>query len=352
MKLLLTQLQHQDPTQPQADGEFLAQLAQFSSLEQLQQMNTKLDSIAELLQRRSTSVAGAAQPDGGVSTCRFSASLSGLNANQQKLNVIGNNLANINTIGFKASTVQFTDLVSQSVGGSSSNPMQVGLGVDHRIDFAELHAGRHREHRRADQRRHPGQRLLRRRRHDQPLVHARRRLLVRRRTACSSPPTASRCRATRTIDPATGAIVTTGQPSNIIVPPGVLRPPTPTTQFGTVTNLNADARRRRHVHRVGADLRLARRAHVATITYTNTGAGAWDYEHDRARATRSPAAPLGTPSRSSATGDVTFDANGQLLRSTARPRPTSRSPARRGRTAPTADRLRLGSRRRQRRRAR
>jgi flagellar basal-body rod modification protein FlgD len=47
MKLLLTQLQHQDPTQPQADGEFLAQLAQFSSLEQLQQMNKKLDSLAK-----------------------------------------------------------------------------------------------------------------------------------------------------------------------------------------------------------------------------------------------------------------------------------------------------------------
>lgn len=46
MNLLLTQLQHQDPTQPQADGDFLAQLAQFSALEQLQQMNKKLDSMA------------------------------------------------------------------------------------------------------------------------------------------------------------------------------------------------------------------------------------------------------------------------------------------------------------------
>lgn len=46
MSLLLTQLQHQDPTQPQADGEFLAQLAQFSTLEQLQQMNEKLDEMA------------------------------------------------------------------------------------------------------------------------------------------------------------------------------------------------------------------------------------------------------------------------------------------------------------------
>ena len=58
----------------------------------------------------------------------FSASLSGLSANQQKLSVIGNNLANLNTVGFKASNVNFADLVSQSVGGSSANPMQIAPG--------------------------------------------------------------------------------------------------------------------------------------------------------------------------------------------------------------------------------
>lgn len=49
LNLLVTQLQHQDPTQPQADGEFLAQLAQFSQLEQLQQMNQKLDALADMI---------------------------------------------------------------------------------------------------------------------------------------------------------------------------------------------------------------------------------------------------------------------------------------------------------------
>jgi flagellar basal-body rod modification protein FlgD len=48
LNLLITQLQHQDPTQPQADGEFLAQLAQFSALEQLQHINDRLDQIAAL----------------------------------------------------------------------------------------------------------------------------------------------------------------------------------------------------------------------------------------------------------------------------------------------------------------
>jgi flagellar basal-body rod modification protein FlgD len=46
MNLLVTQLQHQDPTSPQPDGEFLAQLAQFSALEQLQTANKTLTQIA------------------------------------------------------------------------------------------------------------------------------------------------------------------------------------------------------------------------------------------------------------------------------------------------------------------
>jgi flagellar basal-body rod modification protein FlgD len=43
MKLLVTQLQHQDPFNPMKDEEFIAQLAQFSSLEQLQNMNENLN---------------------------------------------------------------------------------------------------------------------------------------------------------------------------------------------------------------------------------------------------------------------------------------------------------------------
>src|SRR5690348_6024334 len=58
----------------------------------------------------------------------FSAGLSGLAAHATALNVIGNNLANMNTIGFKGSTVAFQDLVSASSGGSNGLT-QLGLGV-------------------------------------------------------------------------------------------------------------------------------------------------------------------------------------------------------------------------------
>lgn len=49
LELLVTQLRHQDPTQPQADGEFIAQLAQFSSLEQLTHIQQTLHDIASAL---------------------------------------------------------------------------------------------------------------------------------------------------------------------------------------------------------------------------------------------------------------------------------------------------------------
>ena len=63
--------------------------------------------------------------------------ISGLRANQMMLDVTGNNIANANTVGFKASTTVFQDTLSQVMGGASAagngnggtNPVQVGLGV-------------------------------------------------------------------------------------------------------------------------------------------------------------------------------------------------------------------------------
>ncbi|MBQ0139894.1 MAG: flagellar hook assembly protein FlgD [Kurthia sp.] len=51
LKILMTQLQNQDPTSPMDDKEFIAQMAQFSSLEQMSNMATSLDNLTAMTQQ-------------------------------------------------------------------------------------------------------------------------------------------------------------------------------------------------------------------------------------------------------------------------------------------------------------
>jgi flagellar hook protein FlgE len=66
------------------------------------------------------------------------AGVSGLRSHQTMMDVIGNNVANVNTVGFKSSRVLFADALSQLIRGASSGtgeaaggvtPQQVGLGT-------------------------------------------------------------------------------------------------------------------------------------------------------------------------------------------------------------------------------
>ncbi len=65
------------------------------------------------------------------------AGVSGLKNHQTRMDVIGNNISNVNTYGFKSSRVTFQDMLSQTIAGASRpeeniggiNPKQVGLGM-------------------------------------------------------------------------------------------------------------------------------------------------------------------------------------------------------------------------------
>ncbi len=66
--------------------------------------------------------------------------VSGLRVHQTKMDVIAHNIANVNTVGYKASRVTFNEVFSQTVSGASGanaqtgragkNPMQIGLGTN------------------------------------------------------------------------------------------------------------------------------------------------------------------------------------------------------------------------------
>jgi flagellar hook protein FlgE len=240
----------------------------------------------------------------------FSTSLSGLFANQQKLSVIGNNLANLNTVGFKSSSVQFVDLVSQSVGGASVNPMQIGLGVTTGAISPNFTQG--------------GLETTGVSSH--VAIQGRGFFIVGNNSTGRSYTRAGdfsfdangrmvsseglAVQGYTQVDPLTGNIITTGQPSDIVIPPGVLRAPGPTTLFGTTSNLDAGAA-------VGDTFTASVQiydalgdVHVATITYTNTGPGAWGYDISVDGGDVS-GGTAGTPF-SIATGSVTFGPTGLM----------------------------------------
>lgn len=239
----------------------------------------------------------------------FSSSLSGLKANQLKLSVIGNNLANMNTVGYKAGSVSFADLVSQTVSGTSLNPMQVGLGVapssvasnfsQGGIDFTGVATNvaiqgngffvvggeDGRGYTRAGNFGFDANGTL--------------------VTADGRP-----VQGFTAIDPVTGLVDTNGQPGSIVVPPGMLRPPVATTVFGMVTNLNSGAAVATvfsssvPVHDALGNI------HTATISFEKTAVGEWTYAISVPGQDVVAGVP-GTPTVI-ANGTLTFDGTGQL----------------------------------------
>ncbi len=77
------------------------------------------------------------------------AAISGLDANQAMLNQTANDLANVNTVGYKAASITFADSLTQVIRGASAptstnggtNPEQIGLGVQVNATINEMSEG-------------------------------------------------------------------------------------------------------------------------------------------------------------------------------------------------------------------
>src|SRR6058998_819481 len=70
----------------------------------------------------------------------FSTALSALNANSTAIDVVGNNLANLNTPGYKSIVVYFRDLMSQSLGAEAGET-QVGFGTGRPLTIRQFTQG-------------------------------------------------------------------------------------------------------------------------------------------------------------------------------------------------------------------
>jgi flagellar hook protein FlgE len=241
----------------------------------------------------------------------FAAGLSGLNSNAVYLQVIGNNLANVNTVGFKASTVTFMDLVSQTSQGPGGNPMQVGLGVATGSISPVFSQGSVENTQESTNAAIQGEGFF--------VVNGPNGLAYTRagnfsfdNSGALVTPDGYRVQGYTAIDPATGGIQTTGQMTDIVVSPSALRAPTPTTVMRSVTNLNASSA-------IGTTFTSAIQvndaigaSHVMTFTYTKTGADTWTYgltAQGEEVSGGTPNTPFSIPG---ASGTLTFGADGRL----------------------------------------
>lgn len=238
----------------------------------------------------------------------FSAGLSGLNANSVYLNVIGNNLSNINTIGFKASSVSFMDLVSQTTGGSSINPMQVGLGVVTGQMSPVFTQGAIEATGEATNAAIQGNGFFVVKGSDEGIFYTRAGNFSLDKDGALVTPDGFSVQGYTQVDPVTGAIVANGQPTDIVVPAGVLRPPTPTSSFRTQSNLDVNAA-------VGTVFESPLQvydslgtAHVMTVQFTRSATG-WNYA---LTVPGSEVTPASLTPVTLASGSVTFDATGQV----------------------------------------
>ena len=193
----------------------------------------------------------------------FSTALSALNATSTAIDVVGNNLANLNSPGFKTSAVIFRDLVTQSLGAGLGET-QVGFGTGHAADGAPVYPGRHPDRAPAcwtrpyratassSSRTMRGNTLYTRAGNFQADKYGN--LLT---------DTGDRVQGWTTINSTTGEIDTNGPIGNIIVPVGSLKAPTVTSQFTLDLNLNSSASADSHLRILHADHGLRQPGHVA-----------------------------------------------------------------------------------------
>lgn len=236
----------------------------------------------------------------------FSIPLSGLNSNSAALTTISNNLANLNTVGYKQARTLFRDLFYQTVGSTGSgNPIQAGAGSA--VDAVATNFT-------------PGSTestgvnsdvaiggdgffVLEK---DGVISYTRAGNFVVGRDGTLQSSSGEQVMGFPAVN---GQISQLQGLAPVMVGSGYFSPPNPTSSVRLTTNLDANAT-------VG-DLYTAPlniydslgQSHSLTFTFTKTGPGAWNYELSI------PGTDVGSasPSVSVGTGSLTFDGNGNLV---------------------------------------
>ena len=242
----------------------------------------------------------------------FSTALSALSATSTAIDVVGNNLANMNTPGFKTSQVEFRDLVTQSLGAGLGDT-QVGFGTGTPLTVREFTQGAIQTSSGVLDAAIQGDGFFVVKDAASNTYYTRAGNFQTDSSGNLLTDTGDFVQGWTTIDSGTGAVNTNGPVGNIVVPVGSLKPPTVTTTMSANLNLNSNAAS-------GSTSAFSEpvtvydslgTAHILTINFAKSGANQWTYDvtvpgQDVSGGT------AGTPSDTGASGTLTFGANGQL----------------------------------------
>jgi flagellar hook protein FlgE len=239
----------------------------------------------------------------------FSTALSALDATSTAIDVVGNNLANMDTPGFKTSEVCFQDLVTESLGAGLGTT-QVGFGTGTPFTVREFSQGAIQSSSGVLDAAIQGEGFFVVQDSSGNKYYTRAGNFETDKSGNLETDTGNTVQGWTAIDPTTGQVNTNGPIGNIVVPVGSLKAPTPTSAFTVDMNLNsaatADSTSDFSVPVTIYD--SLGTSHVLTLSFENTGANTWSY------AVSIPGADLVDPTGSTlTTGTLQFDTSGNLI---------------------------------------
>jgi flagellar hook protein FlgE len=244
----------------------------------------------------------------------FSTALSALNADSTAIDVVGNNLANLNTTGFKAVDVTFHDLVTQSLGAGLGST-QVGFGVGQPETLRQFTQGALQSTSGPLDAAIQGAGFF--------VVNGANNSTQYTRDGSFQVNSAGDLidatgEAVQGWNAQDGVLNTNGPISNIIVPVGTISAPVATTTMSLSMNLNAAGATGDTFSQSLTVYDSLGVGHQVTVDFTKDATiGQWDYSISV------PDADLANPPYTPVTGSITFDSNGNLLTPAATDAPTT-----------------------------
>ena len=243
----------------------------------------------------------------------FSTALSALNATATAVDVVGNNLANLNTPGFKTNVVYFRDLVTQSLGAGLGET-QVGFGTGRPLTIRQFTQGAIQSSTGLLDAAVQGDGFFVTKNAQGNTLYTRAGNFQVDDYGNLKTNTGERVQGWTALDPTTGILDTNGAIGDIVVPVGAAKQPIATNQFTLDVNLNSAAAAD-STSKFSDTIKVydsLGTSHVLTVHFEKTAANQWAY-NVTIPGEEVTGGTEGTPfDISGSTGSLTFGSDGLL----------------------------------------